>query len=251
MLGLHERQHGLRALAASVQEELAPYLRAKADISAAEIGAFFKRHVDASAAAAFTLQSLQEHEEQYQRVATQFPYLVHRVAKLSCPMLEQRYDAERTLSFPAAGPRKANESLLFHTTRADPVTICAEGLDLRMSMGAAALHKGRGGLLGMGIYFGNDPAKSDAYGLPSRDGEKFMFVFEVQLGDCKEYDAPQRDLLREPPKEAHERAADDPRPEYDSVTAVFSRGREFAIYNSHRCVPRYVVAYSDVHGGRR
>ena len=74
-----------------------------------------------------------------------------------------------------------------------------------------------------------------------------MFIFQVQLGDTLELDSPDRSLVREPVKPQKERRAGDLRPEYDSVTGEFIKGREWAIYKSARCKPVYIVAYSTPH----
>ena len=67
-------------------------------------------------------------------------------------------------------PYSDNMTLLFHGTRADLKTIFSQGLDARL---------GNQGLLGVGIYFADDPKKCINY-----DSNNTVIVCAVLLGDC-------------------------------------------------------------------
>ena len=70
---------------------------------------------------------------------------VVRIQRIQNPTLWRRYAAEKACVLAERGQQyDLNEVLLYHTSRAAMSTICAEGLDMRLS---------RSGNFGRGIYF--------------------------------------------------------------------------------------------------
>ena len=68
-----------------------------------------------------------------------------KIWRIQNPTLWRRYDAEKACMIVERGKEyNLNEELLFHTSRSPTATICAEGLDMRVS---------RTGCFGKGIYF--------------------------------------------------------------------------------------------------
>lgn len=133
-------------------------------------------------------------------------FVVARVQRIQNASLWQRFQSEKQLMMQGRPTGfEVNERLLYHTSKADKVVICEEGLDQRLS---------RAGNFGAGIYFSDDPQKCNAYWIGSHD--RIMFACRVLLGDIKVYPSGQSDvgLRREPLKTS-------PRPNeskaYDSV----------------------------------
>lgn len=137
---------------------------------------------------------------------------------MACYQHSLNFRAKRKLS---TVPFNDNVALLFHCT-GDPrntENILRQGLDERMGNPK--------GLLGRGIYFTDNPAKSINY-----DGCGIIFIFAVLLGDCLAVDGQQSNFVREPEKlPAQKRNFTDLF--FDSIVGQPGRGRdnEYVIFN--------------------
>lgn len=116
------------------------------------------------------------------------------------------------------------ERSLFHVTRADSLEdLFKEGLDQRLAA------RGR---FGRGLYFAEDPRKSDSYWKGARYSNRVMLQLKVNLGRVKEYFPGQIDPnLRREPKG------------FDSVQGKIANQKEYVVYNSDRAVIEYAITY--------
>jgi hypothetical protein len=160
-------------------------------------------------------------------------FAVQRLARIQNQSLWHRLQCERQLMCRShVAGFDLNERLLYHTSRAKPELICAEGLDQRL---------GAVGSFGRGIYFSDNPRKCDMYWHchSQSSSTRKMFACRVLLGDIKVYAAGKVDhsLVREPSKpgrRGHQA--------YDSVLG--NKGfNEFVVYNTYRVMPEYVIEY--------
>lgn len=124
---------------------------------------------------------------------------------------------------PRATPIDCSPRQLFHVTRSKHLeSLLVEGLDQRLAS------RGR---FGRGLYFAEDPRKSNQYWKGS-GSVRMMLRASVLLGHVKEYKANSIDpsLLREPKG-------------YDSVQGELYGQREHVVYDSARVQIEYIITY--------
>lgn len=126
----------------------------------------------------------------------------------------------------AAKPWLCEQRNAYHVTRAENLKdLLLEGLDQRLAA------RGR---FGRGLYFAEDPRKSDFYWKGSKDPSavRMMLRTKVLLGRKKSYSPGVVDpwLRREPRG-------------YDSVQGEIAGQKEFVVYDSNRAMIEYVITY--------
>eukprot|EP01045_Picozoa_sp_COSAG04_P009525 COSAG04_NODE_554_length_12674_cov_89.442068_4_plen_1025_part_00 len=166
-----------------------------------------------------------------------------------------RVGEDRSATAVSAPP--CHERRLFHTSRTPAEVICEEGFDPRLA--------NQSGRFGKGVYFSDDVTKCNHYwrsGNESDEGERYMFVCQVLLGESKVYPPLTADpgLLREPDRDTDLRQ----HPLMPGDHSVASKGRwdsvhgkadgqynEYIIYEGRRAYPQYVVWYKPTHRAAR
>ena len=123
--------------------------------------------------------------------------------------------------------RSTNILFLYHTSRANPTEICEDGLLMSTSTG---------GSFGRGLYFSDDPKKSNEY-WGKDDKIRYMFIFAVAMGNVQRFgDGITATTLKKSP------------PGFDSVAGRVPREHglfnEYVVYRENQCLPRYLVEYS-------
>eukprot|EP00040_Diaphanoeca_grandis_P005642 m.33848 g.33848 ORF g.33848 m.33848 type:complete len:577 (-) comp16881_c1_seq1:359-2089(-) len=150
---------------------------------------------------------------------------VLKVFRVQNPTLYQQFLAKRISDElkPWASSTDNTPRQVFHVTRAKHLeALLVEGLDQRLAS------RGR---FGRGLYFAEDPRKSNQYWKGKGD-VKMMLRASVLTGRTKKYQANSIDpsLLREPKG-------------YDSVQGELYGQREFVVYDSARVQIEYIITY--------
>ncbi|KAJ3076794.1 hypothetical protein HDU98_000094 [Podochytrium sp. JEL0797] len=169
------------------------------------------------------------------------PHHVTRIDRIANPSLQAKfeiklnemhsrkshssiYEVNQDFSFPEF---HHNPALLFHCTKADPDAILSQGLDISFC---------RGGRLGKGIYFADNPAMSISY---DRSRVATLFVFQVVLGDC--IFVP---YASEIPAKADAQKRNENDATFDSIIGrPNGSANEYVIYDGSQCLPVYSILY--------
>lgn len=126
----------------------------------------------------------------------------------------------------ASKPWVTEERIGYHVTRAENLKdLLNEGLDPRLSS------RGR---FGRGLYFAEDPRKSNYYWKGSQDpgAMRMMLRTRILLGRIKEY----------PPGEVDPFLRREPRG-FDSVQGEIGGQKEYVVYDENRAMIEYVITY--------
>jgi hypothetical protein len=147
------------------------------------------------------------------------------IQKVYSNILEQKFGFNRQLFFQQNIDN--NPTILYHVTKGDILSICKEGLDIRMAKPGA-------GLFGKGIYFTDNPSKANQYS-PKRGFahvDRYMLRCTVILGRVKNYGIGRfdKDLVREPDG-------------FNSVKGYVRHANEYVIYNNSQCCISEIIRY--------
>jgi hypothetical protein len=138
-----------------------------------------------------------------------------------------------------------NEALLWHGTKASLwSTITKQGLDERLASN---------GLFGHGIYFSENSSKSDEYIVPDSDGNCYVFLARVCLGEAYSTLCGTSGMKRPPARTdkthlLHDsvRAECRQHPTFGAPTARLHRYREFIVFDREQTYPELLVTFKRV-----
>merc|ERR1712137_67133 len=159
--------------------------------------------------------------------------IIEKLYRVQNLLIWEKYCTERKRMMITSNETSIEEKLLFHGTRnTNPrdIVCSQEGLDVRLS--------GNENLWGGGIYFAQDFSYVHPYSYPTSTGSRVVLVASVALGSCFDFGTITSPSLQKPPRNIWKSV------DYDSITGVTNKSRVYAVYNSAKCCPRYIIKYS-------
>lgn len=160
-------------------------------------------------------------------------YTITCIQRIQNLLVYQKYYSYISASALNSNGEIENEKLLFHGTRNIPpgaIISSQEGFDTRLA--------GNQNLWGPAAYFAEDAEYVHAFAFNnSHTKSKQIIVASVMLGSCFNYGTLCNPSLQQPPINI------DSTRRYDSVSGVTKGSRIYAVFNSSRSCPRYIISY--------
>ncbi|XP_065840484.1 uncharacterized protein [Oscarella lobularis] len=180
------------------------------------------------------LTSSMEYNRILNAMLKSMPVTVQRIARIENVELWEAYCRKRDLMnrkrSEAGVPDKVKECSLFHGTKIEYTSsICRQNFDFRLSGQHGANY-------GHGNYFAVTAAKAAMYSPPDQEGNRYMFVCKVLVGDYVEGRA---GLRRPPPKHSVNRSFD----LYDSVCDNVHDPNLFVVFDNEQAYPDYMITF--------